>query len=163
MHKYMHNHRFIFAKLYAKIAFFKHGLNMTQYDNDNVFAKILRGELPCDKIYEDDHTLAFLDINPVTKGHALVIGKCKAVELSDLPLEYAQAIFATAQKVMQAQRQVLGVDGISAMQLNGKSAGQSVFHYHLHLVPAHFSQITNEFHQSNDERKALAQQLQQAI
>ncbi|MCG6832328.1 HIT family protein, partial [Moraxella catarrhalis] len=82
---------------------------------------------------------AFMDIMPVAKGHVLVIPKYPATELSDLPLEYAQAVIATAQKVIKAQRQVLQTQGITQMQLNHAKAGQSVFHYHMHLVPAHFS------------------------
>lgn len=107
------------------------------YDNTNIFAKILRGEIPCHKVYEDDKTLAFMDVMPQATGHALVIPKCEAVELSDLPCEYACAVFKTAQKVMQAQREVLGVKGIVQMQLNHADAGQSVFHYHMHLIPTH--------------------------
>lgn len=114
------------------------------YDTDNIFAKILRGELPCHKIYEDDKTLAFLDIMPDARGHALVIPKCKAVNLADLPLEYGTAVLATAQKVMQAQRQVLGVEGSVALQLNGKSIGQSVFHYHMHLIPTNLYDIKHD-------------------
>lgn len=112
---------------------------MPKYDENNIFAKMLRGEIPCHKVYEDDKTLAFMDIMPVATGHVLVIPKYQAVELSDLPCEYACSVFATAQKVMAAQRQVLGVQGITQMQLNHSDAGQSVFHYHMHLVPAHFS------------------------
>lgn len=113
------------------------------YDDTNIFAKILRGEIPSHKVYEDDKTLAFMDIMPVAKGHALVIPKCQAVELSDLPCEYACAVFKTAQKVMAAQRAVFGVQGITQMQLNHSDAGQSVFHYHMHLVPAHFSSFAH--------------------
>lgn len=68
------------------------------YDPSNIFAQILRGESTCHKVYEDDKTLAFLDIYPSAKGHTLVIPKCQAVELSDLPTEYAAAVFATAKK-----------------------------------------------------------------
>ena len=135
------------------------------YDDSNIFAKMLRGEIPCHKIYEDERTLAFLDIMPVATGHALVIPKCQAVELSDLPLDYATAVIATAQKVMSAQRQELGVQSITQMQLNDKTAGQSVFHYHMHLVPAHFSAFAN--HESAmadmDTLAALAEKLRLAI
>lgn len=111
------------------------------YDNTNIFAKILRGEIPCHKVYEDDKTLAFMDVMPQATGHVLVIPKCEAVELSDLPCEYACAVFKTAQKVITAQRTALGVDGIVQMQLNHAGAGQSVFHYHMHLIPTHVHEL----------------------
>lgn len=134
------------------------------YDKNNVFAKILKGELPCHKVYEDDKTLAFLDIYPSAKGHTLVIPKCQAVELSDLPIDYACAVFATAKKVIKAQRSVLGVEGVMQMQLNDKSAGQSVFHYHMHLIPAHYSVICQDILKfSDDEFVALAKQLNDTI
>ncbi|WP_294033312.1 HIT family protein [uncultured Moraxella sp.] len=135
------------------------------YDENNIFAKILRGETPCHKVYEDDKTLAFMDIMPVDTGHVLVIPKCQAVELSDLPCEYACAVFKTAQKVMAAQRAVFGVQGIVQMQLNHSDAGQSVFHYHMHLVPTHLSNIAK--HESKmgnqDELAKLAEKLRTAI
>lgn len=137
------------------------------YDTDNIFAKMLRGEVPCHKIYEDDKTLAFLDIMPDARGHALVIPKCQAVNLADLPLEYGTAVLATAQKVMQAQKQVLGVEGAVALQLNGKSIGQSVFHYHLHLIPTNLYHISNDPNPNpqadNSELALLATQLSAAI
>lgn len=111
------------------------------YDKQNVFAKILRGEIPNHTIYEDDKTLAFMDVQPMACGHALVIPKCEAVELTDLPLDYIQAVFATAKKVMSAQRQVLNRDGIVQLQLNHAQAGQSVFHYHVHLVPTNIHDL----------------------
>lgn len=111
------------------------------YDPDNIFAKILRGEIPKHTVYEDDKTLAFMDVMPQARGHVLVVPKTAAVELSDLPLDYAQAVMATAQKVMAAQRQVLQRQGIVQMQLNHAQAGQSVFHYHMHLIPGHVHQL----------------------
>ena len=111
------------------------------YDNQNIFAKILRGDIPCHKVYEDEKTLAFMDIMPMAEGHVLVIPKCEAVELSDMPADYMTAVFATAQKVMTAQRKVLNRQGIVQMQLNTAEAGQSVFHYHVHLIPSSIYQL----------------------
>lgn len=111
------------------------------YDDTNIFAKILREEIPCHRVYEDDKTLAFMDVMPQAKGHVLVIPKCQAVELTDLPLDYATAVFATAQKVVEAQRRALGVEGVVQMQLNHTKAGQSVFHYHMHLIPTHVHEL----------------------
>lgn len=111
------------------------------YDDTNIFAKILREEVPCHWVYEDDKTLAFMDVMPQAVGHVLVIPKCQAVELTDLPLDYATAVFATAQKVVEAQRRALGVEGVVQMQLNHTKAGQSVFHYHMHLIPTHVHEL----------------------
>lgn len=111
------------------------------YDDGNIFAKILRGDIPCHKVYENEQTLAFMDVMPQAVGHVLVIPKCQAVELTDLPLEYATAVFATAQKVVEAQRVALGVEGVVQMQLNHAKAGQSVFHYHMHLIPTHVHEL----------------------
>lgn len=111
------------------------------YDNNNIFAKILRGEIPCHKVYENDRTLAFMDIMPQAKGHVLVIPKMEAVELSQLTPEYSVAIIETAQKVMAAQRKVLNRKGIVQMQLNDAEAGQTVFHYHMHLIPSSIHEL----------------------
>ena len=135
------------------------------YDTNNIFAKILRGEIPCHKVYEDDKTLAFMDVMPQATGHVLVIPKCEAVELSDLPCEYACAVFKTAQKVITAQRCALGVEGIVQMQLNHASAGQSVFHYHMHLIPTHIHELGK--HESviadQDELATLASKIHAVI
>ena len=111
------------------------------YEEGNIFAEMLKGEVPCHKVYEDDKTLAFMDIMPQAKGHVLVIPKQQAVELSDLEPEYASAVFMTAKKVLQAQRQVFERDGIIQMQLNGSEAGQTVFHYHVHLIPSNIHEL----------------------
>lgn len=111
------------------------------YDDNNIFAKMLNGDIPCHKVYEDDKTLAFMDIMPQAEGHVLVIPKQKAKDLGDLAPEYAAAVLMTAQKIMQAQRQVFAREGIVQMQLNGAQAGQTVFHYHLHLIPSSIQEL----------------------
>ena len=135
------------------------------YNPDNIFAKILAGKIPCHKVYEDDKTLAFMDVMPQAVGHVLVIPKCEAVELSDLPLEFAAAVIATAQKVIKAQRQVLKAKGIIQMQLNNQEAGQSVFHYHMHLIPTHIHPLgKHEDKLADMEQLAeIAAKLSQAI
>lgn len=135
------------------------------YDKQNVFAKILRGEIPNHTIYEDDRTLAFMDVMPMARGHALVIPKYEAVELSDLPLDYVQAVFDTAKKVMSAQRHVLNREGIVQFQLNHAQAGQSVFHYHVHLVPTNIHELgKHEDRQAdNTDLAELAKAFAQAI
>ncbi|WP_352258154.1 HIT domain-containing protein [Psychrobacter sp. TB55-MNA-CIBAN-0194] len=113
----------------------------TTYDNNNIFAKMLDGDIPYHKVYEDDKTLAFMDIMPQAEGHVLVIPKQKAVDLADLEPEYASAVLMTSKKVMQAQRQVFAREGVIQMQLNGAQAGQTVFHYHIHLIPSSIHEL----------------------
>ena len=113
----------------------------TTYDDNNIFAKMLDGDIPYHKVYEDDKTLAFMDIMPQAEGHVLVIPKQKAVDLADLEPEYAAAVLMTSKKVMQAQRQVFEREGIIQMQLNGAQAGQTVFHYHIHLIPSSIHEL----------------------
>ena len=105
------------------------------YDNQNIFAKILRGELPCIKVYEDDLTLAFMDIMPQTDGHTLVIPKVEAVTLFDLPASHYEACFITMKKVGNALQKAFSTEGIMMFQLSGESAGQTVPHLHFHLLP----------------------------
>ncbi|WP_372626854.1 HIT family protein, partial [Arsukibacterium sp.] len=111
------------------------------YDTNNIFAKILRGEIPSFKLYEDDYTLAFMDIMPQADGHALVIPKFEAMTLLDIPADQLSHTMTTVQKVMAAQKSELGVEGVVLMQLNGEGAGQSVPHLHFHLIPTHLSKL----------------------
>lgn len=130
------------------------------YDQGNIFAKMLNGEVPCHKVYEDDKTLAFMDIMPQAKGHVLVIPKQQAVELSDLDPEYASAVMMTAKKVLEAQRQVFEREGIIQMQLNGSEAGQTVFHYHVHLIPSSIHELGKHAVTMADQQE-LAEQAKQ--
>ena len=135
------------------------------YDTNNIFAKILREEIPCFKVYEDDFTLAFMDIMPQADGHALVIPKFKAKTLLDLPAEQLTHTMTTVQKVMAAQKSELGAEGVVLMQLNGEGAGQTVPHLHFHLIPAHLSQLKRHGTEQGDmdKIKALAAKLAQAF
>lgn len=108
---------------------------MADYDPDNVFAKILRGEIPCHKIYEDKDTLAFLDIMPRTEGHALVITKEKARDLFDIKPEALGRLMAVVQTLAPKIKEAVGADGVLIQQFNGSAAGQTVFHLHVHIVP----------------------------
>lgn len=108
---------------------------MTAYDNNNIFARILRGELPKVGVYEDEHTLAFMDIMPATTGHTLVIPKEAAVTLFELSPDAAAATIKATQKVARAVMQAMEMPGIMLVQLNDKSAGQSVPHLHFHILP----------------------------
>src|SRR5512142_108305 len=118
------------------------------YDRSNIFARILRGEIPCVKVYEDDKTLAFMDVMPQAEGHVLVVPKADAENIFDLPAEAACALMTTAQKVAKAVKTALGCSGLMLVQLNGKSAGQSVFHIHMHIIPRSKG-IDLEFHERN--------------
>jgi len=108
---------------------------MAAYDPDNIFAKILKGEIPCHKIYEDDDTLAFLDIMPRSEGHALVITKEKAPDLFGVTPEGLARLMAVVQKLAPKIKEAVGADGILIQQFNGAVAGQTVFHLHVHIVP----------------------------
>ncbi len=105
------------------------------YDTNNVFAKILRGEIPAFKVHEDERTLAFMDIMPQADGHVLVIPKESAVDLFDLSPEGAAALMAATQKVARAVKKAMNAPGIMLAQLNDAAAGQSVFHMHFHIIP----------------------------
>ncbi len=105
------------------------------YDRNNVFAKILRGEIPSHKVYEDAQTLAFMDVMPQADGHTLVIPKVEAESLLDVPPEALAATIVTTQRVARAVKAAFAVPGILVAQLNGSAAGQSVFHIHFHIVP----------------------------
>lgn len=135
------------------------------YDDNNIFAKMLSGDIPYHKVYEDDKTLAFMDIMPQAEGHVLVIPKQKAVDLADLEPEYAAAVLMTCKKVMQAQRQVFEREGIIQMQLNGTQAGQTVFHYHVHLIPSSIHELGRHAvtQVENDQLADMAKKLATAI
>lgn len=107
------------------------------YDNDNIFAKILRGELPCEKLYEDEHTLVFMDIMPRADGHALVIPKTAARNMLDASPEQLASCMATVQIISQAMLKGLNADGITLQQFNESAGGQEVFHLHFHVLPRH--------------------------
>jgi len=105
------------------------------YDNNNIFAKILRGELPCYKVYEDEQVLAFLDIMPRSPGHTLVIPKVPARNILDIkPDDYAHVARGT-HKIAAAAMKAFEADGITVQQFNESAGGQVVFHLHMHVMP----------------------------
>ena len=105
------------------------------YDDDNVFAKILREELPCYKVYEDDETFAFLDIMPRADGHTLVIPKSPAVNIFDVSPEVLCTTIRTVQRLTPAICGAVEADGALIQQFNEAAAGQTVFHVHFHIIP----------------------------
>jgi histidine triad (HIT) family protein len=108
---------------------------MPSYDPNNIFAKILRGELPCYKVYEDDKAIAFLDIMPRAPGHTLVLPKAAARNLLDVGADDLAHVAKIAQKVAKAATTALGADGITVQQFNEGPGGQVVFHLHVHVIP----------------------------
>ena len=136
------------------------------YDTNNIFAKILRGEVPSVKVYEDDKTLAFMDVMPQADGHTLVIPKEPAETLFDLSPDGATAMIKTAQIVAKAVKKGLDAPGIMLFQLNGKSAGQSVPHVHFHIVPRNKG-VDLKLHargmESPEKLKALAEKIRAVL
>ena len=111
------------------------GLHTMPYDPNNVFAKILRGELPCEKVYDDENTLAFMDIMPRADGHVLVIPKNGARNILDVSTPDLQATIAIVQKVARAVKDGMKADGLTIQQFNEAAGGQVVFHLHFHILP----------------------------
>ena len=135
------------------------------YDDQNIFAKILRAEIPAIKVYEDDQVLAFMDIMPQADGHTLVIPKVPAVTLLDLPADAAAYTIQVVQKVAKAIETALDAKGIVLMQLSGEAAGQTVPHVHFHLIPSSIHTLGKHATQMGDQEKikALAEKIKAAL
>ncbi|MGL4728152.1 MAG: HIT family protein, partial [Bosea sp. (in: a-proteobacteria)] len=110
---------------------------MTAYDPANIFAKIMRGELPAQRVYEDEATLAIMDIMPRADGHVLVLPKAACRNVLDAPPEALQAVAVTVQKLARAVKAAFGADGVTIQQFNESAGGQVVFHMHVHVMPRH--------------------------
>jgi histidine triad (HIT) family protein len=108
---------------------------MPSYDPANVFAKIIRGELPCHKVHEDDKTIVFMDIMPRAPGHVLVLPKAPARNILDISPDDLVAVVLMAQKVAKAAVKVFNADGVTVQQYNEGAGGQVVFHLHIHIIP----------------------------
>ncbi len=138
-------------------------------EKDCIFCKIVAGEIPCFKVYEDDKVLAFEDINPISKGHTLIIPKIHAENIWEIPEEYLIAIHKAAKKIAEAIKKVLNPVGIACLQLNGKGAGQVIMHYHLHLMPRSSDEPELPVSKwemrpaDKEELKEIAEKLAQAI
>ena len=105
------------------------------YDPNNIFAKILRGEIPCEKVFEDEAVLAFMDVMPRADGHVLVVPKATARGLLDIAPEALSALILRVQKIARAVKKGMGAEGITVHQFNEPAGGQSVFHIHFHVIP----------------------------
>ena len=135
------------------------------YDDQNIFAKILRAEIPAIKVYEDDQVLAFMDIMPQAEGHTLVIPKTPAVTLLDLAPEVAAYTIQMVQKVAKAIETALDAKGIVLMQLSGTAAGQTVPHVHFHLIPSSVHELGKHALTlgDQDQIKAIAEKIKAAL
>ena len=109
-----------------------------RYDTDNIFAKIIRGEMPCVKIWDSDEVLAFMDVFPQSRGHCLVIHKhAQATNLMDIDTDALSELINCVQKIAAGVHKGLAPDGIRIIQFNGAPAGQTVFHLHFHIIPVY--------------------------
>jgi histidine triad (HIT) family protein len=126
------------------------------YDNSNVFARILRGELPCEKVHEDQHTLAVMDIAPRSKGHVLVIPKQPSRNLLDAEPSALAAAVSVAQKIANAAMKAFDADGIMLIQFSEAPAGQTVFHLHFHVIPRYEGEQLRPAEGPMEDGKVLA-------
>jgi len=134
---------------------------MPTYDPNNIFAKILRGELPAYKVYEDDRAFAFLDIMPRSPGHTLVIPKAPARNVLDIQPDDLAHVAKIAQKVAKAGMQVFAADGITIQQFNEPAGGQVVFHLHVHVLPRKDGVALKPPASEKERPEVLAQQAEQ--
>jgi histidine triad (HIT) family protein len=128
------------------------------YDANNIFAKILRGEIPSHKIYEDEHTLAFMDVMPQVDGHCLVIPKVGSRNLLDAELSTLTPLMATVQRVARAAKAAFKADGMQIRQYNEPAAGQTVFHLHFHIMPMNEGQAMRPHATKMADQGLLAKQ-----
>lgn len=133
------------------------------YDPQNVFAKILRGEIPAAKVYEDERILSFMDAFPHAEGHTLVIPKVEARNLLDIEPEALQNLITTTQTIARAVEAALQPDGFRLAQFNGAPSGQTVFHIHFHIIPV-YAGVTEAAHASGqpadpDALRAVAERI----
>lgn len=135
------------------------------YDDQNIFAKILRGEIPAMKVYEDDKTLAFMDIMPQAAGHTLVIPKTPAVTLLDIPADDLAYTMQIVQKVARAVKTAMDAQGLVLMQLSGEKAGQTVPHIHFHIIPSSVHELGKHGGQMGDmeQIKTHAEKIKAAL
>jgi len=110
------------------------------YDHNNIFAKIIRNEMPCVKVYEDDGVICFMDVFPQSKGHCLVVPKAASRNLLEVNPKDIGRLFGTAQRIAKAVDSALKPNGIVVTQFNGAPAGQTVFHTHVHIIPRYEGQ-----------------------
>lgn len=138
------------------------------YDDNNLFAKILRGEIPCVKAFEDEEVLAFMDIFPQTRGHMLVVPKnVRARNFLELPTDRVAPLMERVHKLTKAAVKALNPDGVTVTQFNGEPAGQTIFHLHFHIIPRYEGvKLAGHGHQNKadiTELETLAAQIAAAM
>lgn len=138
------------------------------YDDQNIFAKIMRGEMPCVKVYEDDNILSFMDVFPQSKGHTLVIPKAPSRNLLETNAKDIGRLFGSVQRIAKAVEAALKPDGIVITQFNGAPAGQTVFHTHVHIIPRYEGKALGAHGGAGpmadmDELNALAEKISAAL
>jgi len=136
------------------------------YDRNNIFAKILRGEIPACTVYEDEYTLAFMDVMPQSDGHTLVIPKVEASNLFEISPDALNRLIVTTQTIAKAAQSAFKADGVTIMQFNGTAAGQTVFHLHFHVIPRYDGvQLRSHAREMADIKilSARAEQLKQQL
>jgi histidine triad (HIT) family protein len=129
-------------------------MTASAYDDSNIFAKILRGELPSQKLYEDDAAIAIMDVMPTADGHTLVIPKAPARNMLDADPDSLKRVVVTVQKLAKAVKAAFQADGVAVYQFNEAASGQSVFHLHFHIVPR-FEGVAVKPHGSKMEDPAV--------
>jgi histidine triad (HIT) family protein len=133
------------------------------YDNNNIFGKILRGEIPCHRVYEDDETLAFMDVMPQAGGHVLVIPKTPSRNLLDADPSVLARLMPVVQKIARAAKDAFEADGITVIQFNEPAAGQTVFHLHFHIIPRHEGQALRPHSGQMEDGDVLAANAEKII
>lgn len=134
--------------------------------DDCIFCKIVRGEAECHKIHEDEKTITFLDAFPIAEGHTLVVSKEHHPNIYEAPEDVMQAVAANAKRVAGAIKRELEPDGLGVYQLNGIAAGQTVFHYHVHIVPSEHGEpvdFATRLVPEGDDQATLAARLSKAV
>ena len=128
----------------------------SSYDADNIFAKILRGEIPCHKVYEDDNALVFMDVMPQSAGHVLIVPKAPSRNLLDADPAVLAAVVPLLQRIAAAAKRAFEADGVSVMQFNEAAGGQTVFHLHFHVIPRYEDTPLHSHGRGMEEPEVLA-------
>ena len=136
------------------------------YDGSNIFAKIIRGEIPCHKVYEDGETIAFMDVMPQGMGHTLIVPKAPSRNLLDADPAVLALLMPVVQRIARAAKSAFGADGVTVIQFNEPAGGQTVFHLHVHVIPR-FEGVALKPHSGQMEKPELlaaaAEKLRRAL
>ena len=137
---------------------------MNSHEDNCIFCKIIKGDIPCAKVYEDDNVFAFLDIGQVTKGHTLVIPKIHKKDIFELTPEISRSLFQVVPHIATSIQQTYQPVGLNILNNNGETAGQSVFHFHMHLIPRYgnndgFSAVWNTNEYTSEQLQILAEEI----